>query len=307
MKRVMGSGAIVLLAVALATGLTEATFMLSGELSFEWYVAAVACVAWGCGRSPALGAGIASSAIIDFVFLPVHAFSFGMGLTDGARLLIFVGVAFLLAHLVSARRFADEERARRERLLTATAHELGNMIFALRTWTGALQRERLHGERFEHATRALAQTADAITKLAGDLLDRSRIALGKLDLQPADVDLSEVVRDAIHEMQGRADELGVKLSWSLSPTPVYADRDRLHQVALNLLTNSLQATPSGGEVSVSVCPFDRHARFSVRDTGRGIAPHRLRRLFDGGTLRSEGGGLGSGIGPLPGSDSRPGG
>ncbi len=295
MKRALGRGAIVLLTVGLASGLTEASFALGAELTFEWYFAAVACVAWWCGRKPALVAAILSSATIDFVFLPFHRFSFGMELTDTARLLIFVGLALLVAHLVTARSRAEEERERRERLLATVAHELGNMIFALRTWTTALQRERLPSEQLDHAARALAQTADAITKLAGDLLDWSRIALGKLDLQPEDVDLAEVVWDAIQEMTGRAAELGVKLSWSLAPTHVRADRDRLHQVALNLLTNSLKATRQGGEVVVSVRAADQRAVFSVRDTGRGIPPQMLQRLFDLGTLRSESTGLGLGL------------
>jgi hypothetical protein len=236
-----------------------------------------------------------SSAVLDFLFLPVHGFSFGMGVTDAARLLVFVGVALLVAHLVSARNLAEQERERRERLLATVAHELGNMIFALRTWTAALQSERLPSDQLATAARALARTADAITKLAGDLMDWSRIALGKLDLQPTDVDLAEVVRDAIQEMRGQAAELGVKLSCSLAQTQVRADRDRLHQVALNLLTNSLKATRGGGEVIVSVRPADHRALFSVRDTGRGIPPQMLQRLFDLGTLRSESRGLGLGL------------
>jgi signal transduction histidine kinase len=295
MKRVVMHGAIVLLAVALATALTEASFSLGAELTFEWYVAAVACVAWWCGRAPALAAAVIASAVVDFAFLPMHRFSFGMGLTDSARLLIFVGLGLLVAHLVSARRLAEEERTRRERLLATVAHELGNMIFALRTWTVALQSERLPSERFDHAVRALAQTADAITKLAGDLVDWARITLGRLDMQLENLDLAEVVQDAIQEMRGEATELGINLSWSLAPTRVRADRTRLHQVALNLLTNSLRATRPGGEIVVSVCSADRRALFSVRDTGRGIAPQMLDRLFEQGALHGESKGLGLGL------------
>src|SRR5262245_51160895 len=256
MKRAIGRGAVVLLAVALAAGLTEGGFALGAELTFEWYLAAVACVAWWCGRTSGLVAAVLSATLIDFVFLPFHAFSFGMGLTDAGRLLAFVALALLVTHLVSRRQVAEEERVRRERLLAAVAHELGNRIFALRTWTAILQREHLPNAQLEQSARALAHTADAIGRLAGDLLDWSRVALGRLDLQPADVDLAEIAHDAIAELASHAATLGVKLSSSLSPAPVHADRHRLHQVALNLLTNSLKATRPGGEVAVSVRAAD---------------------------------------------------
>src|SRR5262245_6192635 len=295
MKRLMANGAIVGLGVLLATGLTEAAFALGAELTFEWYVAAVAGVAWWCGWRSALVAAFASAAAIDFVFLPFHRFSFGVGLADAGRLFVFVGLALLVAHLVSARRRAESERERRERLLAMVAHELGNLIFALRTWTAVLHRDQLSGPELDHAFAALARTADAIARLTRDLLDWSRIALGRLDLKLGDVDLAEVVHDAIEEMKARAAEVGVKLSWSLARTPVHADRDRLHQVALNLLTNSLKATRPGDEVTISVCPADDRAIFSVRDTGRGIDPQLLARLFDPATLRSDSTGLGLGL------------
>src|SRR5262249_16679345 len=158
---------------------------------------------------------------------------------------------------------------------------------ALRTWTAALQRERLPGEQRDRAIRGLAQTADAITKLTGDLLDWSRIALGKLELQPGDVDLAEVVQDTIQEMKCQAAVPAVTHSGSLGPTHVHADRPRPHQVALNLLTNSLRATTQGGEVTISVCQANHRAVFSVRDTGRGIPTQMLQQLFDNGSPRSE--------------------
>ena len=294
MKRALGRAVIVVVAVGLATAMTEVSFHLAAGLTFEWYVAAVACVAWWCGRRSALVAAIVSSATIDFLFLPFHRFSFGMELADLVRLLLFVALALLVAHLVAMRSRAEEERARRERLLATVAHELGNMTFALRTWTAALQRDGLAGDG-ERAARGLVQTADAISTLVGDLLDWSRIALGKLDLQPGDVDLAEVVQDAVHEMTRQAAERGVKLASSLAPTHVHADRARLHQVALNLLTNALKATREGGQVTVSVRRAGRRAVFSVQDTGRGISPEMVARLFDVGAPRSESKGLGLGL------------
>src|SRR5262249_42344569 len=151
MSRAAGFGLIVACAVVLATILTEGSFALGAELSFEWYLAAVACVAWICGRASALATTILSSVVLDFFFLPVHGFSFGMGVTDTTRLLVFLGIAFLVTHLTSARRLAEVERVRREQLLAMVAHELANRIFGLRLWTTAMESQRLSRERFERA------------------------------------------------------------------------------------------------------------------------------------------------------------
>ena len=286
MKRTVTSGAVVLLAVAVATALTEASQALGAELTFEWYVAAVACVAWLSGRRPGIATAILASATIDFLLLPFHHFSFGMGLEDAARLAVFVGLALLVVRLVARRQRAEEDRAARERLLATVAHELGNMMYALRTWTTALQRDALHADQVEHSARALAETADGITKLAGDLLDWSRVALGTIYLEPADVDLADVVRDAVEAVRSHATDRGVTLRASLAAAPVHADPHRLHQVALNVLMTSLASTTAGGEVDVAVHVVAHRVVFAVRDSGRGIPPELLRGPFDVETLRT---------------------
>jgi signal transduction histidine kinase len=286
MKRDIGRAAIVLLAVALATGLTEASFALGAELTFEWYVAAVACLAWWCGRTSALLAAVSSAVISDFLFLPFHGFSFGMGLADGIRLLGFVGLASLVAHLVATRNAAEKERAGRERLLAMAAHELANMILAVRTWTAILRRDGLDGGDRDHAADALARTSRTLMKLAGDLGDWSRIAAGHLHLEPEDVDMADVVQEAVEEIRGQATAQAVTLSCSLLSAPVHADRDRLHQVALNLLTDSLRATDHGGTLTVLVRSSERRGLLSVHGMGDGIIHPIPEKLLDPATDRA---------------------
>jgi K+-sensing histidine kinase KdpD len=171
MKRVVQRGVLVSLLVGLATGLTEASFALGAELTFEWYVAAVACVAWVCGRRSGLVAAVLSSVAVDFLFLPFHRFSFGMGVTDATRLVIFVGLAALVAHLVDARNVAEEERVRRERLLATVAHELGDMMLALRHAGVSLQSGGRSHEQIDRAACALVRTADDLVELADEVMD----------------------------------------------------------------------------------------------------------------------------------------
>lgn len=279
MKRTAGHGAVVLGTVAVATAMTEASFAVGAELSFEWYLAAVALVAWWCGRRAALLASIVCSVVLDFLALPYHQFSFGMGMTDVIRLVAFLGIAALIAHLVSERDRAVDDRAQRERLLTMVAHELGNMLFALRTWTTALNEQTRAGEQAVAAVGALERTTDAITRLAGDLMDWARLAAGELDVHPRNLDLAAVARDAINEMSAEAERVHVTLASSLTPTWVRADYDRLHQVALNLIANSLRATAEGDEILISVSRRDHWGNLTVREGGRGSAREAGPRLL----------------------------
>lgn len=290
MRRAAGVGAIVVLGVALATALTEASFALGAELSFEWYLAAIACVAWWRGRAPAVVATALASVVLDSVFLPVHGFTLGMGLTDAVRLLIFLGVALLVAHLVSARERAETERAGRERLVTMVAHALGSLITALRTWTAALQGVPRSPEQLEVAARALGRTIDSIAKLAGDLGDWASVVVGGAEVEPVDVDLAELVHDVIHAVRADAARRGVRISWSLAPTRVRADPDRLRHVTVDLLTSLLRATHPGGEVLVSVRAAEGRGLLSVCGPGAtGWSRARGRRVHHPGPLAEPGG------------------
>jgi signal transduction histidine kinase len=281
MRKTAGRLAIVVLAVGIATALTEASFALGAELTFEWYVAAVACTAWWCGRRAALVAAVLSSALSDFLYLPFHRLSFGIGLADAIRLVAFVGLAVLVAHLVAARSAAERERAGRERLVAMVAHELANTIRAFQTWIAVLRRNGVPDAEREHATRAIERATHALGKLAGDLLDWPRIATGHFDLEPEELDLAEIVRDTVEEMRDHAAAHAVTLKCSFLPAPVHADRDRLHQVARNVLADSLATTPRGGTVTVSVRATDRRAVLSVHGTGGDAAlPALPRHVLD---------------------------
>lgn len=101
-----------------------------------------------------------------------------------------------------------------------------------------------------------------------------------LRLARSPVDLDGVVREVVHAMRPRFDEVGVALTARLSPVTVPGDRERLHQVATNLLVNAAKFTPAGGSVRVTVAPEGREAVVRVADTGIGIEPQELEHVFD---------------------------
>jgi signal transduction histidine kinase len=141
-----------------------------------------------------------------------------------------------------------------------------------------------------------------LTRLVDDLLDVTRVARGKVELRRADLDVAALARRAADDhrvlMQDR--ELELDLHVPTEPVLVHGDETRLAQVLGNLLQNAAKFTPAGGRVSLEVRALDGRAELRVRDTGAGIPPEMLPRIFEPFTqarqtlARSEGG-LGLGL------------
>ena len=145
---------------------------------------------------------------------------------------------------------------------------------------------------------AISQTeANRLKRIVGDLLDLGQLESGKLSLQKAELVLQDVVRSVAAACQGLLKTRGLTLELDLPPAPVtlQADRDRISQVFINLLTNAIKFTDHGG-VRVSLQRHDTCVRLEVADTGRGIAAQDLHRIFQHfervGAADREGSGLG---------------
>jgi CheY-like chemotaxis protein len=134
------------------------------------------------------------------------------------------------------------------------------------------------------------------------LLDVSRIEAGKMRLDVRTVDLPSVVEAAVDVVRPSADAKGVHLHLILDPKagPVAGDPERLQQVIWNLLSNAVKFTPREGRIEVKLERINSHVELAVSDTGRGIDPQVLPRIFepfwqeDGGPSRASTG-LGLGL------------
>ena len=130
---------------------------------------------------------------------------------------------------------------------------------------------------------AARQDSDRLLGIVNDLLDLTRIEQGRvaLDLEP--VAPAELVAEAVERLAARAEDAGLAL-WSDAPAglpPVGADRERVGHVFDNLIGNALAHTPRGGSVVVAAEPDGRgFVRFRVTDTGEGIPPEHLPRIFE---------------------------
>jgi signal transduction histidine kinase len=178
---------------------------------------------------------------------------------------------------------ADAEAANRAKdvFLAMVSHELRAPLGAILTWTAVLRKTRPTDEAFARGLDTIDQNTRLQSQLIEDLLDVSRIVTGKLRLDFRPVDLASVVEMAIDTIRPAAEAQGIRLKSGLDPLAgsVQGDRDRLQQVAGNLLSNALKHSP-GGEVEVRLEESGTWATLTVRDTGAGIPPHLLPDVFE---------------------------
>ncbi|HEX3702441.1 MAG TPA: ATP-binding protein [Vicinamibacterales bacterium] len=198
-----------------------------------------------------------------------------------------------------ARDEADASSLAKDHFLAMVSHDLRAPLNVILGWCANLKTGN-HGS-VEHGLDVIQRNATAQLRLVEDLLDAVRLASSTLTIRPAAVNLGEIVRHAVDAAQPMADEKQVTLRLSVvdAVSPLMADRDRLRQVFVNVVTNAVQFTDAGGSVDVAVSSADRHAHVTVQDTGRGIAPDLLPHVFErfrqGRALEPGSHGLGLGL------------
>lgn len=207
----------------------------------------------------------------------------------------FIENARLYAQLREADRRKDE-------FLAVLAHELRNPLAPI---ANALHLLRLSDDldpTTEHVREIMERQVNLMVRLVDDLLEVSRITRGKVELRKERVDLVAVVGNAVETSRPAIDAAGHQLAISMpaEELPLDADPVRLAQVIANLLNNAAKYTPHGGQIWLTGRREGSDAVVSVRDTGVGIPPHMVPRVFEmftqmDTTLDRAQGGLGIGL------------
>jgi signal transduction histidine kinase len=166
--------------------------------------------------------------------------------------------------------------------VATVSHELRTPLTSMMGFLEMI-REGEAGELNEEQQRFLAivyRSSERLQRLVGDLLFVARLDANGLQLQFADVDVTEVVRDAVESTAALARSRTIDLSSDLGEVPpVFGDRERLSQLVGNLISNALKFTPEGGTVTARTFVDGDSAVIEVSDTGIGIPEAEQSRLF----------------------------
>ncbi len=189
----------------------------------------------------------------------------------------------------------EREEDLRRQLVRDVAHEVRTPLAILRGTTEGLVDGVLEPD--EETLRSLHEEVLRLSALVGDLETLAAADAARLRLDARPVDLSEVAGSAVALARGAAADAEIELVPSLEPAPTHGDPERLRQVVVNLLSNALRHTPSGGRIEVRTATEDGRAVLEVLDTGEGIAgedlPHVFERFYRGrGSEASSGSGIG---------------
>jgi signal transduction histidine kinase len=257
---------------------------------------AVMASAWFAGTGPALAATVLGGVLGAFE----AAGAPGGDAAVHTHLALFVVQGLLLTAVTSelraARRSAERQAneaqaARREGeaairmkddFLATVSHELRTPLNAVLGWVYLLRTGKLDQDTSSRGLESIDRNVRLQAQLTRDLLDVSRALTGKLQVESRPATLGDAVRQALSAVESAARAKGVSVRASVPETPVVVlgDESRLRQIAWHLLTNAIKFTPRGGTVDLLVEGSEAEARLTVTDSGPGIDPEFLPRIFD---------------------------
>jgi PAS domain S-box-containing protein len=221
---------------------------------------------------------------------------------EAGRVVKWVGTMTDIHDLKCAEEALRDADRKKDEFLAVLAHELRNPLAPVRN---AVQILRLKGPvvpELQWARDVIDRQMQQMTRLIDDLMDASRISRGKIELKRERVELAQVVRGAVETSRPLIEQCGHELVVDLPPLPMYLDADvtRLAQALCNLLNNAAKYTERGGRIVLTAERQGSDAVIGVRDSGIGIAPDMLPRVFEMFTqadrsLEKTHGGLGIGL------------
>jgi CheY-like chemotaxis protein len=296
-RELLGAREAVAISLADDAGLTTRAFAAREEGSEE--LSAAACDAWyGSVPRPADSAAVVADADrrklsalltrrdgselgwIHVVDAPTGAF----GSDDEALLVPLAQMAAIAIENALSSNLREANRLKDE-FLTTLSHELRTPLSAVLGWTRLLRGSREDPDRLSHGLEVIERNAVSQARMVEDLLDISRIALGKLRFAQRTTELIPLLQTSVEAMRPAALAKRLSLVFQVDPevppnSTVSGDPERLQQVFRNLLSNALKFTGQGGHVEVSLRQEAGQFVIAVRDDGVGMSPAFLGLVFE---------------------------
>ena len=168
------------------------------------------------------------------------------------------------------------------RFMNMAAHELNTPLTPIKLQMHVLKTrsDMSPSEPQKRSIDLLDRNFRRLSGLVGDLLDSSRLQSDRMPVRPKPLDMAAVINDVVESFRPAAAEVGVTLKPEVAGSlPCKADADRITQAITNLLSNALKFTPNGGSVTIRAQGIEDRVRVEVKDTGVGLSPDQVGRLF----------------------------
>lgn len=172
----------------------------------------------------------------------------------------------------------------KDEFVSLASHELRTPMTVIKSYIWLLLEGKvgpLNEKQKTYIDRTYSST-NRLINMVNDMLNISRIESGRFTIDPKPMDITTLINEVISEMQPKAQEQGLQLLFATPQAPfpqVMADQDRIKQVLINLVGNSLKFTPQGGSISLIIEQKDGYVITHVKDTGRGIKATDMDKLF----------------------------
>jgi PAS domain S-box-containing protein len=191
------------------------------------------------------------------------------------------------AQLLQARRIAEQANAAKASFLSMMSHDLRTPLTAISGYADLLAAGVLRTDgsasRNDEQRFSIDRIRDAARDLMGminDILSFAQLESGRVEVRPVPVPVRAAIARAEALIRLRLEQAKLTFTFEPCDDTVRADPDRLQQILLNLLTNAIKFTEPGGRISVSCSRTSDRVSIHVRDTGVGIPPHELQRVFE---------------------------
>ncbi|NIR51737.1 HAMP domain-containing histidine kinase [candidate division KSB1 bacterium] len=225
---------------------------------------------------------------VTLSWFPIH---FGERLFSTFGYVVYL--AFMHDRIITEKRMlldeveqANAELQRQDKLknrfLSLASHELRTPLSAINSAAALLRRKNLTRSEQTAMAELICRRSKNLAVLVGELLDVARIQLGTLEYRMRPCAINDLLQETVQEMQPLAEEKNISLELHKpdKPTMIKGDAERLRQLLYNLIANSLKFTSNGGNIRVQRYQKGDKLYLRVEDTGCGISPERLPRIFD---------------------------
>lgn len=195
------------------------------------------------------------------------------------------GVVLIFSDQTERRQTLEQLRdanRRKDEFLATLAHELRNPLAPISTGVELLKLAADDREMMEEVVGTMERQTRHMVRLIDDLLDVSRITRGKVELRKSEVQLSQVIQDAVEATRPLVDDARHELQVILPDQPIvlYADPNRLTQVLSNVLNNAAKYTPLGGVIRLEAQRIQNKVAITIEDNGMGITPEDQEHIFE---------------------------